>query len=68
MKDVLIHSLQVIACLILIVAKISDATIKHRLHWDLQDPFPLKSGIYFLLLHNPRYTYTPQAYDGDENL
>ena len=34
-KDVRTQSVRVIACIILMIAKISDATIEHRLHWAL---------------------------------
>ena len=35
LKYVYTHSVLVIACLILVVAKLSDATIEHRLRWAL---------------------------------
>ena len=35
LKDVRTHSFRVITCLILVVAKLPDATIEHRLLWAL---------------------------------
>ena len=35
LKDIRAHSVRVTACLVLMVAKLSDATIEHRLLWDL---------------------------------
>ena len=75
------HSVRVIACLILVVAKISDATIKHRLHWESSAWNMYVREILYHVIQastSPLYTalgtqyenhdatYTPHTYYGDD--
>ena len=78
LKHVRMHSVRVIACLILVVAKLSDATIEHRLRWEWS---ACKVYVHEILFHvsqasissfyrslgtqakNNDAAYTPQAYD-----
>ena len=83
LKDVRTQSVQVIACLVLVVAKLSDVNIEHILLWEL---YAWKVYIIDRLSHvsqtstsslstalgtqakNHDAAYTLQAYDGDKSL
>ena len=82
-KDVRTHSVRFIVCLILVVTKLSIATIKHRLIWYLSawKVYVCKSlyhvsqaytsSFYTSLVtqaENNAAAYTPQSYDGDDIL
>ena len=83
LKYILTHSVQVITCLILVVAKLSDANTEHRLHWSssawklyvreiLSHISHASTSSFYTSLgtytENHDDTYTLQEYDGDDIL
>ena len=82
-KDVRTHSVRVIACLILVVAKLSDATVEHRLRWastawkvyvreSLHHVSQAASSAFFTALSDSSapaaLNLAPQAFDADDAL
>ena len=83
LKDDRAHSVQVIACLFLVVSKLSNATIEHRLRWALYEcKVYIRESLsrvsqastysFYTAIgtrtENYDADYTPQEYDGDNIL
>ena len=83
LRDFRTHPVRVILCLILVVAKLSNSTIKHRLRWALSEwkvhiqeilyrVIQEYTSSFYTALHtqvaNHVAAYTPQSYDGNDIL